>query len=45
MEITIGILLSILSAFVIFGGLKSIVKVTSNLVPLMVGLYFLWAYL
>ena len=29
-----------LSAFVIFGGLKSIVKVTSSLVPLMVGLYF-----
>lgn len=39
-KLTIGILLSILSAFVIFGGLKSIVKVTSNLVPLMVGLYF-----
>ena len=39
-KLTIGILLSILSAFVIFGGLKSIVKVTSNLVPFMVGIYF-----
>ena len=38
----IGILLSIASGFVIFGGLKSIVKVTSNLVPVMVALYFLW---
>ena len=36
----IGILLSIASGFVIFGGLKSIVKVTSNLVPVMVVLYF-----
>ena len=36
----IGILLSIVSGFVIFGGLKSIVKVTSNLVPVMVALYF-----
>lgn len=37
----IGVLLSIASSFVIFGGLKSIVKVTSNLVPAMVALYFL----
>jgi AGCS family alanine or glycine:cation symporter len=37
----IGCVLAIASSFVIFGGLKSIVKVTSNLVPLMVGLYFL----
>jgi AGCS family alanine or glycine:cation symporter len=36
----IGIALAIASSLVIFGGLKSIVKVTSNLVPLMVGLYF-----
>ncbi len=36
----IGIVLSVASSFVIFGGLKSIVKVTSNLVPVMVGLYF-----
>ena len=36
----IGLVLSVASSFVIFGGLKSIVKVTSNLVPVMVGLYF-----
>jgi AGCS family alanine or glycine:cation symporter len=36
----VGIILSIASAFVIFGGLKTIVKVTSSLVPAMVGLYF-----
>ena len=36
----IGLILSVASSFVIFGGLKSIVKVTSNLVPVMVGLYF-----
>ena len=35
-----GIILAIISSFVIFGGLKKIVKVTSSLVPLMVGLYF-----
>jgi AGCS family alanine or glycine:cation symporter len=40
-KILIGIILSIISATVIFGGLKSIVKVTSNLVPFMVFLYFL----
>jgi AGCS family alanine or glycine:cation symporter len=39
-KLIIGILLSISSGFVIFGGLSSIVKVSSNLVPLMVGLYF-----
>ena len=37
----VGLFLSIVSSFVIFGGLKSIVKVTSNLVPSMVALYFL----
>ena len=37
----VGVVLSIASAFVIFGGLKSIVKVTSSLVPTMVGLYFI----
>lgn len=37
----VGLVLSIVSSFVIFGGLKSIVKVTSNLVPSMVALYFL----
>ena len=36
----VGIVLSFASAFVIFGGLKTIVKVTSSLVPAMVGLYF-----
>ncbi|MBN09280.1 MAG: sodium/alanine symporter [Flavobacteriaceae bacterium] len=40
-KVLIGILLSIISASVIFGGLRSIVRVTSNLVPFMVGLYFL----
>lgn len=39
-KLILGIILSVASAFVIFGGLQSIVKVTSNLVPLMVGLYF-----
>ena len=39
-KLILGIVLSVASAFVIFGGLQSIVKVTSNLVPLMVGLYF-----
>lgn len=37
----IGVVLSIISAVVIFGGLKSIVRVTSNLVPVMVGIYML----
>lgn len=36
----IGVLLAVASAIVIFGGLHAIVKVTANLVPLMVGLYF-----
>ena len=40
-KLIIGIVLSLVSSFVIFGGLKSIVKVTSNLVPLMVVLYFM----
>jgi AGCS family alanine or glycine:cation symporter len=44
-KILIGIILSIISATVIFGGLKSIVKVTSNLVPFMVFLYFLMEFL
>ena len=39
-KIIIGLLLAILSAFVILGGLKKIVEVTSMLVPIMVGLYF-----
>ena len=39
-KLIIGIILAIISSFVIFGGLKKIVKVTSSLVPLMVGLYF-----
>ena len=39
-KLTTGLVLSFISAFVIFGGLKSIVKVTSNLVPFMVGIYF-----
>ena len=40
-KLIVGITLSITSALVIFGGLKSIVKVTSNLVPTMVGIYFI----
>ena len=39
-KLIVGIVLSLASAVVIFGGLQSIVKVTSSLVPLMVGLYF-----
>ena len=40
-RLIIGIIFTILTSFVIFGGLKSIVKVTSNLVPVMVILYFI----
>jgi len=40
-QFLIGVTLSIASAFVIFGGLKSIVRVTSSLVPVMVGIYFI----
>ena len=40
-KLIIGIILTILTSLVIFGGLKSIVKVTSGLVPLMVIIYFL----
>ncbi len=39
-KLIIGIILALISSFVIFGGLKKIVRITSNLVPLMVGLYF-----
>lgn len=35
----IGIVLSVISALVIFGGLKAIVRVTANLVPFMVVVY------
>ena len=40
-KLIIGIVFTILTSFVIFGVLKSIVKVTSVLVPIMVVLYFL----
>jgi len=40
-KLLIGIVFTILTSFVIFGGLKSIVKITSGLVPLMVILYFM----
>ena len=40
-KIVIGIVLSVISATVIFGGIKSIVRVTSSMVPLMVSLYFI----
>ena len=39
-KLIVGIVLSLASAVVIFGGLQSIVKVTSSSVPLMVSLYF-----
>lgn len=38
-KLTIGILLAIVSSFVIFGGLKSIAKVATALVPFMVIVY------
>ena len=40
-KLIIGVIFTILTSFVIFGGLKSIVKVASGLVPVMVVLYFL----
>jgi alanine or glycine:cation symporter, AGCS family len=40
-KLLVGVVLSVASSFVIFGGLKSIVRVTSNLVPVMVSLYFM----
>lgn len=40
-KLIIGIIICVITALVIFGGLKKIVGVTSNLVPLMVGLYFI----
>ena len=40
-KIVTGIVLSVISATVIFGGIKSIVRVTSSMVPLMVSLYFI----
>ena len=40
-KLVIGVVLTILTSLVIFGGLKSIVRVTSGLVPLMVIIYFL----
>lgn len=36
-----GVLMAILVAFVIIGGIKSIAKVTDKIVPLMVGIYLL----
>ena len=40
-KLIIGIIFTILTSVVIFGGLKSIVRVTSGLVPIMVILYFI----
>jgi AGCS family alanine or glycine:cation symporter len=40
-KIIIGIIFTFLTSLVIFGGLRSIVKVTSGLVPIMVILYFI----
>lgn len=39
----IGVIMLLLTAYVIFGGLKKIVNLTSKLVPIMVGLYMLIA--
>ena len=40
-KLVIGVIFTILTSIVIFGGLKSIVRVTSGLVPIMVILYFI----
>lgn len=40
-RLCLGFIFCVISAFVIFGGLKKIVQVTSSLVPSMVGIYFL----
>lgn len=40
-KLTIGIVLALITSFVIFGGLKKIAKVASTIVPFMVLLYFL----
>ncbi|MCY4160874.1 MAG: amino acid carrier protein [Flavobacteriaceae bacterium] len=40
-KLILGVVFCIISAIVIFGGLKKIVQVTSSLVPTMVGIYFL----
>ncbi len=40
-KLTIGIILALITSFVIFGGLKKIAKVASTIVPFMVLLYFL----
>jgi len=40
-KLVIGLIFTFLTSLVIFGGLRSIVKVTSGLVPLMVMLYFI----
>jgi AGCS family alanine or glycine:cation symporter len=40
-KLTIGIILSIITSFVIFGGLKKIAKVATAIVPFMVMLYLL----
>ena len=40
-KLMIGLIFTFLTSLVIFGGLRSIVKVTSGLVPLMVLLYFM----
>ena len=43
-KLTIGVVLAVASSFVIFGGLKTIVKVTSGLVPVMVLVFFCGAF-
>jgi AGCS family alanine or glycine:cation symporter len=40
-KLCVGILLSVITSFVIFGGLKKIARVASSIVPFMVILYFI----
>jgi AGCS family alanine or glycine:cation symporter len=40
-KLTIGILLAVITSFVIFGGLKKITKVATSIVPFMVGVYLI----
>ncbi len=40
-RLTIGIVLAVITSLVIFGGLKSIAKVASAIVPIMVGVYLI----
>lgn len=43
-KLSIGFILCLLSMFVVLGGLKKIVSITSKMVPLMVAIYLLMAF-